>query len=201
MSNARLKKTLHWQSGLVYNGDFYINQYAASVSIITVSDNHEQQNIAYERTKLWINRVMDDGILISHDDPTLDAWRSTGARIIVLPEEPVDQIIGIMLYLKLNSIMENRLVISEVELGSTVGDNTSYLHSHGESVGEALGQAGWWLDPRPTWYLDPHKISEDNVVNLSRGPEWGDFELEWENNSHDKKNSVVFARFDRNEDQ
>lgn len=200
MSNARIKKNLEWQSALVFEGEFYINHYTATVNIITVSDDTDQQNIAYERIKLWVNRVLDSSILIDQDDPALKIWQSTGARVIALPEEPVDQIIGIMLYLKLNSIMENRMVISDVEISSTVGDHTGYLHNYNESVGQDLIQPGWWLDSRPLWHLENSRKSRGKVVNLDRIPEWSDYGLEWED-SIDKKDTVVFANFNKDADQ
>jgi hypothetical protein len=200
MSNARIKKTLEWGSALVYGDEFYVNRYTAKVYIVTVSDDSDQQNIAYERMKLWTHRVLDSSVLIAHDDPALKVWQATGARVIVLPEEPVDQIIGIMLYLKLNSIMENRMVVSDIEISSTVGDDTGYLHNHNEGVGQAMGESGWWVDPRPSWYLEKSRNSRGKVVNLDRIPEWSDYGLEWED-SIDKKDTVVFANFNKDADQ
>jgi hypothetical protein len=34
-----------------------------------------------------------------------------GINVTTLPEEPVDQIIGMMLYYKLNAIMEGRMIV------------------------------------------------------------------------------------------
>jgi len=200
MSNVRIKKNLEWRSALILEGAFYINHYTVKVDIITVSDDTDEQNIAYERIKLWITHVLDSSILIAQDDPTLKIWQATGARVLALPEDPVDQIIGIMLYLKINSIMENRMVVSDIEISSTVGDHTRYLHHHNESVGQDLNQPGWWLDSRPLWHLEKSRKSRGKVVNLDRIPEWSDYGLEWEDNI-DKKDTVVFANFNKDADQ
>jgi len=200
MSGARLKKTLSWSAGLVYQDEFYVNHYEAAVSLVTVSRDSDQQNIAYERIKFWTQRVMDGAIFLAHDDARLSVWQDTGARIIVLPDEPVDQIIGIMLYLKLNLIMENRMVITDIEISSLVGDHTSYLHSHGEGLGEGLEKSGWWTDPRPVWSDVVVKKTSGKIVSLSKSMEWSEHGLAWDMPAP-SNDTVVFARFPKNEDQ
>lgn len=198
--NVRLKKSFGWYSGVVYHDRFMINHYSAELSMLTVSPDNRQQNLAYERMKYWVYQILDDSILIAHDHPLIDQYQETNARIIALPEEPVDQIIGIMLYLKLNAIMENRMVITDTELWSKAGDGMSYMHSHGESLGDALGTDGWWTDNRPTWYDLRPQPNEGNIVSLGRAPEWKAHDLEWED-AGDQENSVVFAKFNRDDDK
>ena len=200
MSGARLKKTLSWSAGLVYQDEFYINHYDAVINLVTVSPDSDQQNIAYERTKFWVQHVLDSAIFLAHDDPQLSVWQGTGARIIVLPDEPVDQIIGIMLYLKLNLIMENRMVVTDIEISSAVGDHTSYLHSHGEGVGTGLSQSGWWTDPRPVWSDAEIQTSNGNIVNLAKIMEWSEYDLAWDTPKQ-SSDTVVFARFPKNDDK
>lgn len=196
--NVRLKKTFKWSSAVVYESRFVINHYRADVTMITVSDDNEEQNIAYERSKMFIHGVMEDAILISQSNPRIEAYQNTDARLIALPQEPVDQIIGMMLYLKLNAIMENRIVVIDVSLSSSAGDSMYYLHSSGESLAP-LDRDGWWTDARPCWY-DTQEKTQDKVVNLSRVPEWKDQDLDWtDNNLTD--NSVVFAKFGKNEEE
>jgi hypothetical protein len=196
--NVRLKKKFSWASGLVYDNRFCVNQYDVILNMLTVSSDHEQQNIAYDRMKVWINRFMDDSIMIHDQSEELDLFRKINGRVMVLPEEPVDQVVGIMLYLKLNAVMQNRIVVTDVEVSSKQGDHTSYIHSHGEALG-ALSTDGWWVDPRPTWYQQ-HVLNEDvKVVTLDRVPEWKDFDLDWEDNDRSDRDSVVFADFNRDE--
>lgn len=195
--NVRLKKTFGWYSGVIHKDVFVADHYTAEFSMITVSDNSEEQNIAYERMKMFMHGILDDAIFIRDNHQNIDTWNSTGARIVALPEEPVDQIIGIMLYLKLNAIMENRIVITDVEIWSKSGDSMSYLHSHGESLG-ALAMDGWWTDPRPCWTLPRDPDTKEKIVSLDRVPEWKDYSLEWENTTP-PGDSVVFANFGKNE--
>jgi hypothetical protein len=196
--NVRLKKTFNWSSAIVHDSKFLINHYNVDLDMITVSDNNEEQNIAYERIKTFFHDVMEDAVLISRHSPVLEAYQSIDARVIAFPADPFDQVVGMMLYLKLNSIMENRIVITDVSISSAAGDSMRYLHSSGEALGP-LDCQGWWTDSRPCWY-DPQEKSSGKVVNLSRVPEWKEYSLDWAN-EQSVENSVVFAKFRQDEDQ
>ena len=199
--NVRLRTILGWNSGLVHGDQFCVNQYQAQIDMITVtSDNHEQ-NIAYERVKYITHYIFEDAIMIAHNHPKLTQYQQTDARVIVLPDEPVDQIMGMMLYLKFNAVMENRMVVTDVEISSVQGDNMGYLHSHGENLSAGLSQAGWWVDAGPTWYDIPVKHTRDKVVSLNARPEWTDHELAWTDVTDKESNSVVFANFGRDADK
>lgn len=195
--NVRLKKTVEWYSGLIYHDRFCVNHYNAELTMLTVSKDHEEQNIAYDRMKYWVDNVLDNSILININNPNLGTWQATESRIIPLPEEPVDQIIGIMLYLKLNAVMEGRVVISDVEILSTQGDNVTYAHSVGEGFGP-FGDEGWWADSRPVW-TPVHHDPNSKVVELARQPEWKEIDLDWNNSENSHR--VVFADFGRDENK
>jgi hypothetical protein len=121
--------------------------------------------------------------------------------VIVLPDEPVDQIMGMMLYLKYNAVMENRMVVTDVEISSVQGDNMGYLHSHGENLSPGLSRDGWWVDAAPTWYDITVTHTRDKVVSLNSRPEWADHGLAWTDATDKGSNSVVFADFGRNADK
>ena len=198
--SARLKKSFGFYTGLIYQGQFLVNHWNVNLDLVTVSDDGGELNTAYERMKYWIGRVLDDSILIGHADPALEDVSRLNGRVIVLPDEPVDQIVGIMLYLKLNAIIENRLVVGATEIWSTQGDQTSYIHMAGENLGPDLGQDGWWSDPRPIYSM--HKnLRTGNVVSLDRPAEWKDFGLGWDSDNNDPSGNVVVAQFPRNEDK
>lgn len=197
--NVRLKKRFNFYAGLVHDGRFFVNHYDLGLSMFTATNDHIEQNISYDRLRTWIHEVLDDSILIGHSSPVLSIWQSTNSRLIVLPEEPVDQVIGIMLYSKLNAIMEDRMIITDVEISSTQGDHMRYLHSQNENIGAGFQQVGWWSDPSPSWY-DVKSKNKEKVVNLSGRPEWKDYGLDWTEDSPADA-SVVFAKFNRDDDQ
>lgn len=200
--NVHLRKHLAFSSGLCYKGHFFINHYDVGVDLLTVSDDLQQQNIAYDRMKLWISDVINNSVMLSAHDPDLPVWQSTAARTLVLPQDPVDQLVGIMLHLKLNAIMEDHMLITALEISSTEGDGMIYLHHHDDAVGPDFAQPGWWSQPTPAW-CDPPKKPTGKVIDLARQPEWADFGLGWSQHEPEQEQdqSVVFAEFGRHADQ
>ena len=198
--NVRLVKTWYWQSGRVLAGDCYINAYTARVQMHTTAMDHAEHSVAYERMDHWFQNVMQDSVLIAAEDARLRAYGATGQRLLIFPEDPVDQLVGIMLCLKLNSITEGRLVITDVDLSSVNGEEMTYRHNHTEATGP-MASAGWWQDPRPTWSSAGTKTSSSKVVALSRSPEWHAVGLDWPNRTQPPDSAVVFADFDRDADQ
>ena len=177
---------------MVYHGRFMVNHYHVVLDLLTVSIDHIEQNIAYDRMKYWVYHVLDDAILIHVDDPKLAEYQKLDCRLLVLPDEPVDQNIGIMLYLKLNAIMENRMVVTDIEVSSRQGDNASYLHSVGENLGQYFSKDGWWSDSRPLW-THARIDRTDKIVSLERSPEWIEHELAWGDPSTNKRDAVITA--------
>ena len=197
--NVRLKKTFGWFSGVVYNDQFLINHYTAQLEMLTATEDPVQQNLAYERLRFWFNEILDGAIFVDEAQANIKQWKDTGARVMALPVEPVDQIVGIMLCSKLNAVMEDRMVITDVEIWSRAGDSMSYLHNWKESTGP-LAQSGWWQDPRPVWVTVRANVT-DKVVNLDRVAEWKDHDLDWNDEKSPNTNTVVFGRFEEDENK
>lgn len=195
--NVRLKKEFAFSTGLVFDGNYAINQYMMTLRMVTNTSDHREQNVAYERVKYWIHNVLDHSVFIQQDSELLPAFLATGQRVITVTEAPVDQIIGIMLYSKLNAIVEERLIITDIELQSVLGDGMIYLHNEHESVGP-FANDGWWQDPRPVYNDVAQRARGNKVVTLGRSQEWKDLDLDWEEND-EESNTVVFADFKRDE--
>jgi hypothetical protein len=121
--------------------------------------------------------------------------------LTTLPEEPVDQVVGIMLHCKLNAIVENRMIITETEIASELGENIAYLHNDDEQLGP-LSDAGWWQDSDAS-HCDHQLISTDKVVAVNFNSSWRELNLQWKNESSvvetDSDNKLVFADFTKDE--
>jgi hypothetical protein len=126
--NVRFKKTFDFSAGVVYDNKFSVNFYTLTVHMTTVNMDGDYHNIAYERMKYWVDDVLSDSILIYEKDPLVDVWLSTEQRIILFPEQPVDQVVGILLYSKFNAITEQQFIINEVEISSALGDDVVFMH-------------------------------------------------------------------------
>jgi hypothetical protein len=198
--NVKLKKSFTFYSGLVFDERYSINVYDLTVHMTTTSMDPREQNVAYDRICFWIDEVLHDAVLISVDSAKLDSYRNTGQRVIVFPQEPVDQIVCSMLCLKLNAITENKMIVTEIELASAFGDDVVYLHQLGEDVGPMSGE-GWWLDPSPNWGNTKKKKSSNKIIPLERMPDWPEIDLTWEPSTDQAQNTVVFADFPKNDNK
>jgi hypothetical protein len=202
--NVRLKYDLPFTAGIYHNGSFYMNNYTLRVLMATVSEDPDDHNTAFERLKYFICNCMESTVFINVDETEqCNQYAQAGLRITPMPGDPVDQLIGIMLYHKLNAVMENRMVVFETELSSAMGEYMVYLHSEEENT---LGfvQPNWWTTA-DLIHSDFVLGNSDNVVSIPQVTEWRDLELAWADDldvdldvdldNDSSGNIVVFADF------
>ena len=133
--NVRLKYDLHFNAGVYYNSNTILNNYSLRLWMITNTELAEDQNTAFERMKYFVYNHVDNTMFIDRAEQEQCAkFLQAGLNITTMPGDPVDQLIGIMLYHKLNAIMEQRMTIVETELSSSQGQAMTYLHSEGENI-------------------------------------------------------------------
>jgi len=108
-----------------------------------------------------------------------------------------DQMIGIMLFHKLNAIMEGRIGLVEVEISA--GDSVVYLHGENETSDDIL-QPDWWTtaDLVHSTVID----NNENIVSLRPAITWRDLDLAWPeaDTPVDTGNTIVFADFKTSDD-
>jgi hypothetical protein len=110
--NVRLKYDFPFTAGIYHNGNFYMNNYALRVLMATVSEDPNDQTTAFERLKYFIYTCMESTIFIdTAETEQCNRYVQAGLNITTMPGAPVDQLIGIMLYHKLNAVMENRMIV------------------------------------------------------------------------------------------
>lgn len=203
--NVRLKYDLPFTAGIYHNGSFYMNNYTLRVLMATVSDDPNDQVTAFERLKYFIYTCVESTIFIDADDTEqCDRYVQAGLNVTTMPGAPVDQLIGIMLYHKLNAIMESRMIVFETELSSAVGEYMVYLHSEEENT-VGYVQPEWWTTADLT-HSELAPAILDNVVSIPQAIAWGDIDLAWTDDiaddiaDDDSGNVVVFADFKKSDE-
>jgi hypothetical protein len=171
--------------------------------MITNTPDADNHNIAFERLKYFITEEMDSTVFInSNDVEACERYLAAGMKITTLPNEPVDQIIGVMLFSKLNAIMEERITIVETELSSAIGDNMVYIHGENETT-DNLVFPDWWTTADVV-HCDADLIDSDNVLSLLRSNVWQELDLGWPNaepatEPSEATGNIVFADFGKDE--
>jgi hypothetical protein len=197
--NVRLRHSMTWTAGIWYADRMQMNQYLLNLSMITNSHDPENHNTAFERLKYFVYTQMDSTIYINADHvEQCGLFAQAGLSVTTLPGEPVDQLIGLMLYYKLNAIMEDRILVEETEISSTLGENMIYLHSENENT-DIPEYPDWWMSPDPS-HCDVNMLGTGKVVAMPDRA-WRDLSLAWPtlNDSEQTGNIVVFDTFKNNE--
>jgi predicted Fe-Mo cluster-binding NifX family protein len=188
---------MHWRAGIWFENTLQINGYNMELAITTNTANADDHVTSLSRLNHFVYNEMANTVYIQQDDTAqIQALTTAGIKVTTLPEQPIDQIIGIALYSKLNAILQERMFVNGVTIQSDLGDSVRYLHNDRESLGP-LNQPGWWQDPSPMHSDFKSSASKKHVVKLNRTLTWQDLEMEWSDAEpvDNTGNTVVFAKF------
>ena len=194
--NVRLKYDMPFTAGVYYDGVLRMNNYSLRLWMTTNTEKATDHSVSFERIKYFMYSQIDSTIFINSElTDQCDRFLQAGLNITTIPGDPVDQLVGIMLYYKLNAIVEGRMTIVETELGSTFGENMTYLHSEHENT-SGFVQPVWWTTA-DLIHNDFEAADSDNVVAIPQSTAWRDLELAWpdEPTGDGSGNIVVFADF------
>ena len=195
--SIRLQYDLEFPAGIYYDNRLQLNTYQVSMQLCTHADNH-QVNVALERLKCFVYEELADTVFIDQtDEGCAEMLASLGVNVTTLPVEPVDQIVGIMLYCKLNAIMEGRMTVDSLNIASRLGDQVWYLHDAEDNLG-MFAADGWWHLPNAQHHTLTLEAYPDNVIQVAPSA-WIEHGLLWpEATTESSGNTVVFGNFPKN---
>ena len=197
--NVRIKFPINFTAGIFYRDELQMNNYMVTLSMLTNSLDGKINNIALDRIKYIIYTEIESSIFInSADNERCAKFIDAGLKITTIPDTPVDQLIGIMLYHKLSAITEDRLLIEEIEISSSLGEGLIYVHGEHENVDE-LSIPDWWKSVDLV-HCEPELIGSDEIVTLANLTVWRDLDLAWpdEEKESETGNTVVFILDEHN---
>jgi len=200
--NVRLQYHLEFAGGIHMDDMLQINQYQVNLGLATQSTDRVAINVAMDRLKCFVHSVLADAVFINQSNSDLaEVLQMVGANVVTLPEDPVDQIVGLMLFCKLNAIMEGVMAVTTLDICSTLGDEVWYEHTEEDAVGP-LAQDGWWHLADTTHNNLTVSEPADKVVKVSPNS-WGtEYGLMWPDvvdKTQKTKHTVVYAKFPKNE--
>ena len=198
--NVRLQYDLEFLAGIYYEDQLQMNRYTVSLNLLTKTKNSVSTNVAMDRVKAFVHGALESTVFINQDNrERAEFMQMMGINVTTLPEEPVDQIIGMMLYYKLNAVMEERMAVTSLDISSTLGDSVWYQHDE-EDMSGPFAADGWWHRASMQHETIEREPEPGNVVKvISTG--WHELNLEWpENSAPTSDNTVVFAKFGPDED-
>ena len=193
--NVRLQYDLEFLAGIYYEDRLQMNRYTVSLNLLTKTKDSVSTNIALDRAKAFVHGALESTVFINQSNTErAEFMQMMGISVTTLPEEPVDQIIGMMLYYKLNAVMEDRMAVTSLDISSTLGDSVWYQHDEEDMAGP-FAEDGWWHRASMQHETVEREPEPGNVVKvISTG--WHELMLEWpENATTGNDNTVVFAKF------
>ena len=194
---ARIQRDFEFVSGVYVENELFMTQFEVEVNFIVDSDSVREQNVALDRIKYFFIERLDSSIFINEaDTENIEKFINADMKIIAIPEEPFDQIIGIMLLVKLNSITEGRLVATDIKLTSRMSDGVSYHHSLEESTGP-FALKGWWEDSSPNTSSRVNKNKSKKILKMIKAETcWDELYLSWEPVGKFLQSDVVVVDFE-----
>lgn len=196
--NVRLQCDLEFLAGIYYEDQLQINRYSICINLLTKTVDTANTNIAMDRVKTFVYGELENTVFINAANPERsELFHMMGVNITMVPEAPVDQIIGMMLYYKLNAIMEGRMVITQLDISSHLGDGVWYQHDDEDPVGPFAAE-GWWHDNSLKHNTLVDTETEPNVVKVLPNA-WVEYGLMWPGEHLETAstagNTVVFGNF------
>jgi len=196
--NVRLEHQFQFTAGTYLDNQLHMNNYYIKIEMITQTVDGIEQNIALDRMRHMFFKHFQDCVFIHISDvDAIDKFQSADMNVVILPETPVDQIVGIMLYCKMNAIMQDRLIITQLKISSDLGQNLWYLQDEQEDVGP-FEDLGWWHT------ADPNTVEKNtnysNIIRLQKNATWHDFHLEWDDEllvKEDDSTVLAFGKDDK----
>jgi hypothetical protein len=200
--NVRLRYSTVFTAGIFYTDQLRMNNYQIKLHITTNSEEGNDHNIALDRIKYFIHNQLNSTVFInSAEAEQCRSFATAGINVTTLPEDPLDQVIGIMLYCKLNAILESRMIVTEIEICSELGENIVYLHNDQDAQGP-FADAGWWSESNAV-HCNLTLFDNEKTVALHHiGSSWRDLGLHWDESiiiNINDDNKVVFADFAKDE--
>jgi hypothetical protein len=175
----KVQKEFNFLSSVHFENQFMLNFYEMTAYMTIYTEETKEQHIAIERLMYFINAFLENTIFI-HEKETeaIEKYKAAGIKICPIPEEPYDQIIGLVLINKFNAIMEGRIVVDEIVFGSRLSNLIKFSIYGDEAKLEYEGKH-WWNDSGLTTETTK-KSKKDKIVKLSDyKDEWKELELTW----------------------
>jgi len=184
MQLPNLEWSTEFTSTILLHESVVPNTYTVRIKFNSNTDNINNQNRAFDRIKYFFQSMMHNGMIMNYKNINAETVSQFADKIIMIPEEPFDQIMVAIIHSKLTNIVEGNIQITQVKLDSYQGDDVVYTS---ETFGMTklfiegdFGEVQWWQHAKPITY-NP----QDPDFKM---PTWKDINLEFDKKSEKPQN-------------
>lgn len=177
--NTRIERDFCFQTGLYFEDNFYIGVYDITLSMLVETESIKEQNIAMDRIIYFLQEVIQNSILVNSARPDIiEKYQNAELNVCELPGEPYDQILAMVLLLKLNSIAEDRLKITDLVIGSSLSDGVRF-NIVSEVAESAFSGNYWWNSPCTAMNSREYEMCDQHKVIKLFADDWVNVGLSW----------------------
>lgn len=183
---TRIEREFAFQAGVYFEGEFLMTIYELSLSMEVDTDSIKEQNIAMDRIHYFLHECLGNSIFVQDaEKKVIEKYLHADIKVCTLPEEPYDQIITILLLLKLNAITEGKLHITDISLMSGLSDDVKFIYDVDTVANHPFGNKGWWACASTSISDISKSNKKDKIVRLIKHHnDWAGVGLDWEQKEH-----------------
>jgi hypothetical protein len=177
--NTRIERDFCFQTGLYFEDQFHIGVYDITLSMLVETESIKEQNIAMDRIIYFLNEVLQSSVLVNssrHD--IITRYQDVDLKVCELPDEPYDQILAMILLLKLNSIAEERLKITDLVIASSLSDGVRF-NVVSEVAESAFSGKYWWNSSCTAMNSRDYEMGDHSKVIKLFTDDWVNLGLSW----------------------
>ncbi len=181
---SRIERDIYFLAGMYLEDKYTINSYTLSLSMLMETTDSAEQVIALERMDHFINNVLTNSVFVNQKDlRVIEKYLNAGIDVCFLPDDPYDQIVGLVLLLKLNCIMENRLKITDMTITSFLNENLRFPIVAEAAENTDYLQGNYWWNKTNTTINNESVLTQevDNIIRLFGDNVWASLDLDWKN--------------------
>lgn len=177
--NARVEKDFVFLSSVYFEKTHMLNMYTMTLYIDILTDNDREQLTAMERVFYFLTNYVENSVFINKKEKKQIAlYEKAGLKVLTLPEDPFDQIVGLILLRKFNSITEGRIHVSEIKFGSKLSADIRF-HNYDEESDEFDDETAWYNESALNVGSIIKKTKKEKVVKFNDIEDWSKIGLVW----------------------
>ena len=189
---TKIEREFAFQAAVHFEGNFLMTVYELSLGMEVDTASIKEQNIAMDRITYFLSECLENSVFVEHaDKKAIEKYLQADIKVCTLPEEPYDQIITILLLLKLNAITEGKLHVNSISLRSGLSDDVKFIYDIDTASNHPFGKS-WWTECTTTMSDIAKSSKKDKIVKLKKQHcDWSSVGLDWEQKEY-KTTEIIF---------
>lgn len=185
----RLKNNYDFMAGMYVEGELYFNKYSLTIDFYTLTDDSmANQNIAVDRITAFIYDTVQRSIFIDEGEfEQINLLTAANLPVLTVPSPGAfDPIVLATMITKMNSIIEDVLVITDAEIVSAMSGPLTYVWDSADEEDEVhkivndSDDVKWWATPQPRYGSYPDGCDVAKIEEKSPFPlTWKNLNLGW----------------------